>query len=277
MAFGGEFVMTDGDFDFIRREVYSICGIVLGEHKKQMVYSRLTRRIRALKLASFSDYIGYLQSNKDAELSEFVNSITTNLTSFFREQHHFDFLTQTAIGEALSANQGSRKLRIWSAGCSTGEEPYSIAMTVLNELPKTGWDFKLLATDLDSNVLSKAAAGIYSSEQVDDLPRTYARRWFTRVADKQTQDSSQIRDELKAYVHFKRLNLLAKWPMKGPFDIIFCRNVLIYFDQQTKDSLIERYGSLLRPGGYLFIGHSESMKRDNDTFESLGQTIYRKK
>lgn len=277
MTFGGDFVMTDSDFNFIRKEVYGICGIVLGDHKKQMVYSRLTRRIRALNLRSFSDYIGYLKNHKEAELSEFVNAITTNLTSFFRENHHFDFLKAEAMQALLKENRSSRKIRAWSAGCSTGEEPYSILMTIMDVLPKSGWDFKLLATDLDSNVLAKAAAGVYNLEQVQELPESYQRRWFTRVADSQRQPQCEVRDELKAFAHFKRLNLLAQWPMKGPFDIIFCRNVLIYFDQQTKDKLIDRYAKLLRPGGYLFIGHSESMKRDHGVFDSLGHTIYRKK
>jgi len=277
MTFGGDFVMTDSDFNFIRKEVYGICGIVLGDHKKQMVYSRLTRRIRALNLRSFSDYIGYLKNHKEAELSEFVNAITTNLTSFFRENHHFDFLKAEAMQTLLKENRSSRKIRAWSAGCSTGEEPYSILMTIMDVLPKSGWDFKLLATDLDSNVLAKAAAGVYNLEQVQELPESYQRRWFTCVADSQRQPQCEVRDELKALAHFKRLNLLAQWPMKGPFDIIFCRNVLIYFDQQTKDKLIDRYAKLLRPGGYLFIGHSESMKRDHGVFDSLGHTIYRKK
>jgi chemotaxis protein methyltransferase CheR len=150
-------------------------------------------------------------------------------------------------------------------------------MTALDVLPKSGWDFKLLATDLDSNVLEKASQGIYSIEQIQGLPSNYAKRWFTRLPEKQAKESGKARDELKEYIHFKRLNLLANWPMQGPFDIIFCRNVLIYFDQKTKDNLIDRYAKLLRSGGYLFIGHSESMKRDNNTFESLGHTIYRKK
>lgn len=277
MNLGGEFLMTDGDFDFIRREVYDICGIVLGDHKKQMVYSRLTRRIRALGLSSFTDYIDYLKMNKEAELSDFVNAITTNLTSFFRENHHFEFLKKTALNELIQANARTRRLRIWSAGCSTGEEPYSITMTVLDALPKSGWDYKLLATDLDSNVLTKASEGVYSTEQVEMLPRIYAKRWFMRSTETQGQSRCKIKKELKSFVHFKRLNLLADWPMSGSFDIIFCRNVLIYFDQKTKDNLLERYAKYLRPGGFLFIGHSESMKRDSEQFESLGNTIYRRR
>ncbi|WP_232824636.1 CheR family methyltransferase [Algibacillus agarilyticus] len=266
--------MTDQNFINIRDQVYKSAGIVLGDHKREMVYSRLTRRIRALKLEDFTEYLHYLDSHKDEEFSHFINAITTNLTSFFRESHHFDFLTRQVIPELKKIHAVDKRVRFWSAGCSTGEEPYSIAMTLAKDLMLPGWDVKILATDLDSNVLAKAAKGIYSDSNVETIPDQIKSNWFVR---NQAGDSFKIKDIAQKNIHFKRLNLLEKWPMKGPFDVIFCRNVVIYFDQPTKDELFQRYASLLRPGGYLFLGHSESMQRGVQEFEPLGHTIYQRR
>ncbi len=266
--------MTDADFSHIREVVYDSAGIVLGDHKREMVYSRLSRRIRHYKLGSFSEYLQYLESHKENEFSHFINSITTNLTSFFREQHHFDFLEKTAIPKLKSWHSNDKKIRIWSAGCSTGEEPYSIAMTIKQPLALPGWDVKILATDLDSNVLAKASDGIYADLNTKQLDKKILNDCFLH---NQSGDSYKIKPDYQKLIHFKRLNLLEKWPMKGPFDIIFCRNVVIYFDQQTKTDLFKRYAQMLRPGGYLFLGHSESMQRDIHELEPLGHTIYRRK
>jgi len=272
MSVAKEFLMTQQDFDYIAKVVYEACGIVLGSHKKEMVYSRIARRIRALRLNDCAAYIAHLEGNKEAEFSNFINAITTNLTSFFRESHHFDFLTDTAIPQMKEWNKKDRRVRIWSAGCSTGEEPYSIAMTVAEHFKRPMWDLKILATDLDSNVLDTAKAGIYRSETVTGLNQKITKDWF--LHDK-NHDKCKVNNDLRSYIHFKRLNLLAKWPVKGPFDIIFCRNVVIYFDQETKDQLFMRYSKMLRKGGYLILGHSESMNLKKQTqFKSLGKTIY---
>lgn len=269
-----EFEMTMEDFHQIRDIVYSTCGIVLGDHKKEMVYSRIARRIRAVKTRSCKQYLNYLAGHKEQEFSNFINAITTNLTSFFREQHHFDFLKETVISQIKQRHQKDRRVRIWSAGCSTGEEPYSIAMTLADEFKRPVWDLKILASDLDSNVLATAKQGIYKSESITGLNNELTKHWF--LHDKHNY-KCKVNEQLQAYIHFKRLNLLAQWPMKGLFDVIFCRNVVIYFDQTTKDNLFQRYANLLHDGGYLILGHSESMNLKVQTqYKSLGKTIYQK-
>ncbi|WP_372767485.1 protein-glutamate O-methyltransferase CheR [Pseudoalteromonas sp.] len=267
-----EFQLTDGEFELIAKMVYDACGIVLGNHKREMVYSRLARRIRLLSLSSFAQYIDYLEEHKQQEFSHFINAITTNLTSFFREPYHFDFLRETLIPQILEQNSTTKRVRIWSAGCSTGEEPYSIAMTIADRFPPS-WDVKILATDLDSNVLAKASTGEYAENSITGLDESLKKRFFLR--NKQT-GLFKIRPELKRRIYFKRLNLLQDWPMKGPFDVIFCRNVVIYFDQPTKESLFQRYAEKLCLEGHLFLGHSESMHKSQTQFVALGKTMYRK-
>lgn len=267
-----EFLLTDREFSHIVDLVYKACGIVLGEHKREMVYSRLARRIRSLKLSNFEQYLDYLELNKDKEFSNFINAITTNLTSFFREKHHFEFLKKTLVPNLLKENRATKRVRIWSAGCSTGEEPYSIAMTVADMFP-IGWDVKILATDLDSNVLEKASSGEYSANSTTGLEPEILKKWFFK--DKQGENY-KVKPALKKMIHFKRLNLLQKWPMKGTFDLIFCRNVVIYFDKETKEGLFNNYANILIPQGHLFLGHSESMSKEQKNFNSLGKTMYQK-
>lgn len=267
-----EFLLTDDDFKEIARLVYDGCGIVLGEHKREMVYSRLARRIRLLKLKSFKEYLNYLKANKDTEYSDFINAITTNLTSFFRENHHFDYLKSTIVPSLLISNKASKRVRIWSAGCSTGEEPYTLAMTLEGLFPQN-WDVKILATDLDSNVLNKAQSGIYTAANVNGLEPVQIKRWFLKNQD---GELFKVKPALQKLIHFKRLNLLQTWPMQGPFDVIFCRNVVIYFDKETKEQLFYRYSQLLSPSGHLFLGHSETMSKERHEFKSLGKTIYQK-
>ncbi|MEJ6476035.1 CheR family methyltransferase [Pseudoalteromonas piscicida] len=267
-----EFLLTDKDFSEISARVYDVCGIVLGPHKKEMVYSRLARRIRANGLHSFAEYLSFLEDNQDAEFSHFINAITTNLTSFFRENHHFEFLAKKIVPEIVARHKQDKRVRIWSAGCSTGEEPYSIAMTIASAFP-SDWDIKVLATDLDSNVLSKASIGEYTANNVTGLDEEKLKKWFLRSADGALY---RVKPKLQSFIHFKRLNLLEPWPMKGPFDVIFCRNVLIYFDKETKDKLFQQYHNLLVPNGYLLIGHSETMGKEHLEFKNLGKTIYQK-
>lgn len=268
-----EFPMTDKDFQRIVKLAGHYTGIVLGEHKRDMVYGRVARRVRKLNLDSFSNYLDFLENNPQQELSSFINVITTNLTSFFRENHHFDFLLKRVLPEIKRKNFASKRMRIWSAGCSTGQEPYSIAITLRKLGIPSDWDIKVLATDLDSEVLAKAQAAIYSVTDVDGLDNITVKNYFQRSEERR---KVKVKESVKRHIHFKRLNLLEKWPMSGPFDFIFCRNVVIYFDKPTQKVLFDRYAEILAIGGYLFVGHSENLHGISERFENLGNTIYRK-
>jgi chemotaxis protein methyltransferase CheR len=269
---GKEFLMTKKDFQRIQKIAYTITGINLGDHKQSMVYGRLARRLRALQLKNFEDYCLLVEQENSGEIDEFVNSITTNLTSFFRENHHFEYLRNTVLPELLVKNAQSRRLRIWSAGCSTGEEPYSIAMVLRTCTQLAGWDVKVLATDLDSNVIANASRGEYAVNRADTIPDEF-RRFFVRSTQ---GDLVRIKDDVRNLITFKQLNLLNPWPMKGPFDLIFCRNVVIYFDLPTQITLFDRYAEILRNQGYLFIGHSENLHKVSTRFANLGKTMYRR-
>ena len=271
-----EFVFTTAVFDKVRALVKEETGIVLSDGKQDMVYGRLTRRSRALNLPNFESYIKIIERNDDEELIHLVNAITTNLTSFFREEHHFEYLKGTVFPELMKKNAATRKIRIWSAGCSTGEEPYSIAMTVREFFPwDSGWDVKIIATDLDSNVVDTGKKGVYTLSRVEGVSTEYKKRWMRRgKGDK--SDFVKMGPELQEIITFKQLNLLEGWPIKGPIDIIFCRNVVIYFDKDTQRVLFDRYADTLAGDGHLFIGHSENMFNVCDRFGSLGHTIYRK-
>lgn len=271
-----EFPMTEGDFEYIKDLARQRTGIELGEHKKEMIYSRIVRRIRALELTDFRRYLNYLEDNPEAELTNFINSITTNLTSFFRESHHFDYLKGTVIPALQNEKRSTRRIRIWSAGCSTGEEPYSIAMTLHGVLNKDQWDIKILATDLDTNVLAHGRTGVYSMERIGGLDPDLVKKYFVGGSRGVNGDTMEVKDTLKSLITFNRLNLLGDWPMKVRFDAIFCRNVVIYFSKDTQRELFDRYANMLEPNGYLFIGHSESLHGVSKRFESVGRTIYRK-
>ena len=266
-----EFLMTQKDFDEIAELALTHTGIVLGNHKINMVYARIARRLRALGMTSFKSYLAYLRENFQAESTEFINSLTTNLTSFFRENHHFEYLRAEAFPKIKQ--QGSKRLRIWSSGCSIGQEAYSIAITLKQSSFPSDWDIKILATDLDSNVVEKGNQGIYPADHITSLPDNIKQSYFKHSPDGKT---IRVKDSLRDMVSFKRLNLLEEWPVKGPFDIIFCRNVVIYFNKDTQRTLFDRYANLLPVGGYLFIGHSESLNGISTRFESIGNTIYRK-
>lgn len=270
-----EFHFTDKDFQFIRQMVATHTGIKLADTKREMVYGRLSRRLRQLNITSFADYCALLQENAEAELGSLINAITTNLTSFFRERHHFEYLTNT-LAPMLEKTKTDRRVRIWSAGCSTGAEPYSIAMTMRAALPPThGWDVKILATDIDTQVLQTAKDGIYSEKDVVGVPDALMRRWFMRGKGAHA-GSVRARKELRDIIVFRQLNLLGPWPVKKAFDFIFCRNVVIYFDKDTQRKLFSRYADKLVPEGHLFIGHSESLYKVSERFKLIGQTIYRK-
>ncbi|MDE1462998.1 CheR family methyltransferase [Spartinivicinus poritis] len=264
--------MSDSDFAFIQQVAYDISGITLREHKRNMIYGRLVRRLRSLKLKNFSQYCDLLKKENNKEYKEFINAITTNLTSFFREPHHFDFLEKTALRETIYHHQHDKRVRIWSAGCSTGEEPYSIAI-IMREMINPRWNAKLLATDLDSNVLNCAKAGIYRLDQTETISSDRHKKWFYHSLN---DSKVKVKDSLKKIITFNQLNLLNAWPMKGKFDIIFCRNVMIYFDQDIRGALIDRYAEILNPNGYLYIGHAENLPNSNKHFTPLGRTIYQR-
>ena len=271
-----EFHFTDRDFSFICKLVGEETGIVLGEAKRNMVYSRLARRLRALGIDSFGEYCKLLKNDKDQELVNFINAITTNLTSFFREGHHFTYLARTLLPELMERNAESRRLRIWSAGCSSGEEPYSIAMTVREAIPEnSGWDIRILATDLDSNMVERAGSGVYTEERIESLPRQQIKRWFLRGKGNR-EGMVRVKPELQSMISFRQLNLLHDWPFSGPFDIIFCRNVVIYFSKDTQRVLVDRYADLTHDQSALFLGHSESLFKVSDRFSLVGNTIYRR-
>lgn len=270
-----EFAFGEEDFQALRVLVKSLTGIHLSDQKRELVYGRLTRRLRALQLRSFAEYRERLQGDTQ-EVAELCNAITTNLTSFFREPHHFQYLREQVLAPLAAGRRGGRRLRIWSAACSTGEEPYSIAMTVLEALPDPGsWDIRILATDLDSEVLQRARRGVYSEERTANLSPERLQRFFT---DRQEAGGlhRQVKPEVAALVTFKQLNLIHTLPMKGPLDVIFCRNVVIYFDKDTQRELFSRIAPLQRPGDLLFLGHSESLFKLCDSYALIGKTIHRR-
>ncbi|HEY3808631.1 MAG TPA: protein-glutamate O-methyltransferase [Steroidobacteraceae bacterium] len=272
-----EFVLTDAEFARICVLVREQSGIALTEAKRQMVYGRLVRRLRALRMTDFADYVRLLERGDAVELQEFTNAITTNLTSFFREIHHFEYLAQELLPELAPRLRDRGRLRIWSSACSTGEEPYSIAM-VLREQQELlgGVDTKILATDLDSNVLATASAGSYPADRVQQMdPKRVAQ--FFRGSTGVKPGQVQVSPLLQQLITFKQLNLMHEWPMRGPFEAIFCRNVVIYFDIETKRVLFERMARLQPPGAILFLGHSENLYRISERYELVGRTIYRRR
>ncbi len=271
------FKFTDADFSRLRVMVKEMTGISLSEQKRELVYGRLTRRLRALGFEAFHDYCNYLEENQDEELEHFTNAITTNLTSFFRENHHFQMLSDEPLRSWLMQRLSSNgKLRCWSAGCSTGEEPYSLAITLSEMIPNIrDRDVKILATDLDTNVVATAAAGVYPENRIDALDRERKNKWFSRGTGANT-GMVRVSDQLRGMITFNQLNLMSEWPMKGKFDVIFCRNVVIYFDKPTQSVLFNRYADALCDQGALFIGHSETMSEVCTRFDLIGKTMYRK-
>lgn len=273
--------LSDDDFKFICQFVYESTGIVLNDSKREMLYRRLTRIIRDRKLNSFSQYCQLLRKQGEQEKDFFINAITTNLTSFFRENHHFEYLTTEEIPALIKSktagSNGKKRLRVWSSASSTGEEPYSIGITLLealkNDLPS--WDVKILATDIDSDVLAKGKAGVYDVNRIEDIPKNLKQSYFFQGCGKSSQ-SVKVHEKLQRIITFKQLNLLHDWPMKGPFDAIFCRNVIIYFDKKTQHDLFARYFDMLAPGGLLFLGHSENLGNYQQYFSNVGRTIFRK-
>jgi len=272
-----EFSFSRKNFDFLRKISNKTTGIVVSDDKFDMFYSRLSRRVRHLGLANFDEYCDFIENNSDKdELTELINSVTTNLTSFFREQHHFDYLKNSVIPELLVKNKVDKKIRIWSSGCSTGEEPYSLAITLLESLKNSAnWQIHLDATDVDSNVLAKAQSGVYLQSSLNGISKQCLRTWFQRGTGVNS-DKVRVKSIARSMIDFHELNLAGRWSVPDVKDIIFCRNVIIYFDKDFKKKLVDQYADVLKVGGYLFIGHSESLFNITDRFELIGKTIYRK-
>jgi chemotaxis protein methyltransferase CheR len=269
----GEISLSDREFSRIKGRVYQVAGISLSDAKRTLVISRLSKIVRALGLPSFDAYVDYLERNGSAsDGQDFVNALTTNLTRFYREDHHFEHL-RSYIGGLIAQKPRGSRLRIWSAGCSTGQEPYTIGMDLLAAFPELErWDFKILGTDIDTTVIARAMQGIYPENELSGLSAERARH-----LEKLGDGTIRVPNAVRNLVSFKPLNLIGPWPMKGPFDAIFCRNVAIYFDKPTQGEVFGRFAKLLSPEGFLYIGHSENLGSGGEGFRLVGKTIYQSK
>jgi len=270
-----EFEFSDADFRDLAQYAHSKAGISLADSKRNLIYSRLSRRLRALGQTTFKQYRTYLSEN-ESELENFINAISTNLTKFFRESHHFDHFRSHVAVPFVQGSHGKsgQRLRVWSAGCSTGEEPYTIAVVLKREIRNPEHhDVRILATDIDTNVIAKGSAGQYPLSSIDEVPKTY-REYFQALDG----DPNEIvmGEEVRKLITFGRLNLMEPWPFRGRFDAIFCRNVMIYFDGPTKSALVDRFTEQLKPGGWLYIGHSESLIGSHPGLQLVGRTVYRR-
>jgi chemotaxis protein methyltransferase CheR len=265
-----EFAYSRRDFDRVRRLINSHAGISLNDSKTEMVYSRLARRLRVTGHRDFDSYLSLLEQGEHAEWEHFVNALTTNLTEFFREHHHFPILTRHAL------QSRTRPFRVWSAACSTGEEPYSIAITLCEAFGSDEPPVKVLATDLDTAVLDKASAGVYEMERVEGLNEARLKRFFMKGKGRQV-GKARVRANIRGLIEFTQLNFHSPtWNVKGQFDAIFCRNVLIYFDKPTQYRVLKRLSAYLAPNGLFFAGHSESLLHAADVFQPIGRTVYRR-
>jgi chemotaxis protein methyltransferase CheR len=274
------FTLKPREYEAIRVLVKEQTGINLGLRKKDLVVSRLSKRLRTLGLNNFKQYVDFLGGPEGSdELVQMINRITTNKTDFFREQHHFDFLSDHLFPELYESGKtsGVRRVRAWSAGCSSGEEPYSICMTAAEFFQtKPGWDFKLLATDLDTAMLQKASERIYEEQLLDPVPRHLKAKYFSRIR-RGGEVLYEAKEQLREMITFRKFNLMhPRYPLKAPLDFIFCRNVLIYFDRQDKTDIMTKFHSVLKPSGYMFVGHSESLMMVKHLFKSVGPTVYKR-
>ena len=273
MKLKNEFILTTRDFNIISKLLHDSAGISLGETKNHLVYNRLASRLRINGLKTFSDYIVLLEDKNAPEWEFFINALTTNLTSFFREPYHFDLLAEY-VEKNLLNNRGNEPIKIWCSACSTGEEAYSIAITMMKLFGTSTPPVKILATDLNTAVLSTARIGAYAPENVHKLEPSIQNEFFRSI---KSETSFYIKPEVKALISFKKLNLLdKKWPMTKKFDVIFCRNVMIYFDKNTQRELLEKFSNILSPNSALFIGHSENIDAIQSDFKLNRQTMYQK-
>ncbi len=257
-------------FERISQLVGQLTGINLHSGKRELVRARLAKRLRALGLKSFDAYMEYLEhDHPEGEVVAMIEAMTTNKTSFFREPQHFSYLRRQIV-----PGLKNRKIRVWSAGCSSGEEPYSAAI-LLNEAinERALWDVAILATDLSSHMIAHARKGVYGSKHLQDVPPLLISKYFTCIETRPVR-RYQVVEPLRHHVHFARLNLMGEWPMRGPFDVIFCRNVMIYFDKVVQEQLVNRFWKLLKSGGHLFVGHSESLAGSTHKFRYVQPAIY---
>ncbi|KQT44444.1 chemotaxis protein [Aureimonas sp. Leaf454] len=271
----GEFLLTDADFTMIAKILHEDSGILLSPSKSNLVYSRLAKRLRTLGLSSFKEYCQHIAGSSGAsERMSMLAALTTNVTHFFRENHHFEHLKSDLLPPLLAQAKRGGRVRIWSAGCSNGHEPYSIALTILSLMPDAAnHDVRILATDIDPNVVAFGRAGIYDDATLEAVPKPLRQRWFKPAPN----DSSEVSDAMRDLVSFRELNLIGDWPMQGTFQALFCRNVTIYFDQPTREKIWHRFCRYLEPGGWFYMGHSERLTgpaMDHLAFE--GTTAYRR-
>jgi chemotaxis protein methyltransferase CheR len=264
--------LSSKQFDKISRLVYQISGIDLHEGKEELVKARLLKRLRYLKISDFDQYLKYMANDKSGnEFGAMVDMLTTNKTNFFRESEHLTFLREEVIPGLVK-----RPIRIWSAGCSSGEEPYSIAIVLNEVIPDIGnRDIKILATDISDRMMERARQGLYDEETIKTVPPQLKRKYFNHT-DAGSGHKYRVSTRLQSIVSFAKLNLMESWPMSGPFDVIFCRNVMIYFDKPTQETLVRRFWSLLREGGYLLVGHSESLNFLTHDYRYLKPAVYQK-
>ncbi|MGQ3078008.1 MAG: protein-glutamate O-methyltransferase CheR [Allorhizobium sp.] len=273
----GEYPLTRRDLNEIAAMIYSDAGIALNDSKASLVYSRLSKHIRNLGLSGFRAYCQLVASQEGAgERREMLSHLTTNFTRFFRENHHFEHLRDEVLPGLIQRAKSGGRVRIWSAASSDGQEPYSIALTVFQAFPNVlDYDFKILATDIDPKILAIARQGAYDEQALETVSPAMRKQWFKEV-EIAGRRKFQVDDRLKRLITYNELNLMAQWPFKGKFDVIFCRNVVIYFDEPTQMRIWTRFGELLPVGGHLYIGHSERVSGDSkNDFDNIGITTYR--
>ncbi len=276
-----QYVLSDKEFELFRNLIYDSCGISLTLSKKELVKARLTKRLSKTGIGSFSDYYNYVTKTDKSgkELIHLIDNISTNKTDFFREKKHFDFLNESLLPDLISSKERSnnRKLRIWCAASSSGEEPYTLAMTVFNHIKaNNGWDVKILATDISTRILQKAIDGTYKTELLKDIPPGITSAHFSKVSVDNI-NYFRAKDHLKNIITFRRFNLMTeKFPFKHPFDFIFCRNVMIYFDPETQNTLVKKFYKCLPKNGYLFIGHSETLSKSDNAFKYVQPAVYQR-
>lgn len=270
--------LTEREYQQFRALVHEKCGINLGDSKKELVRARLSKRLRQTGHKGYEEYLKFLISDiSGEEIIRMLNAISTNLTSFFRESKHFDFLKQNYLPGFIKGENGTRKnLKVWSAGCSSGEEPYSLAMCLSEFFGDGVGRFNILATDLSTEVLSKAKSGVYETGRTRSIPTGVLHKYFQKGTGKKN-GYVRTKNNIRSLIDFRRLNLMDDFPFRNEFDIIFCRNVMIYFDKKVQEDLVSKYYNSLKSGGYLFIGHSESLMGINHKFVYIKPTIYLKK
>lgn len=279
MSVDTEYIVTEADFQRISDMVYKHCGINLHDGKKQLVRARVAKRLRQGGFKSLPEYLDFVAEDPSGqEFTLLIDAMSTNLTSFYRESDHFHYLMEHGLVQATDRKRKNHdsRIRVWSAGCSTGEEPYTLGMTLLDSVSDAHqWDMKILATDISTHVLKVAKCGFYGKSRIDALPASYRSR-FVKAATMDGENGYSIAPEVKQMIAFRHLNLMDKWPFTGPFDFIFCRNVMIYFDKPTQERLVNRFHDVLAPGGVLFTGHSESLTGVKHPFKYIRPTVYGK-